>query len=239
MRKIQRVGINFSTIAAAIAASSAGDLVQVLPGVYEEEDLVLKNGVNIEFMPGAEMTQSAADIAAEAEYTAFTDGGNDVVCSIGGRPKFTFYGSTDLIELTGTSVVSYYGKPEYSYTDALSWTSEAKITFEAGPDVKVYRALLTQAGAGAPVATVLENTLGGEIVWSRPGVGTNRGTLAGAFPAASTFISFSQNGAGQYFLSTPWSVAADYIEVLTMYNDGLAMATDGLFNGAIEILVYP
>ena len=32
---------------------------------------------------------------------------------------------------------------------------------------KVYTALLTQSGTNAPVATVLENTLGGEIVWSR------------------------------------------------------------------------
>ena len=31
---------------------------------------------------------------------------------------------------------------------------------------KVYTALLTQSGTDAPVATVLENTLGGEVVWS-------------------------------------------------------------------------
>lgn len=36
---------------------------------------------------------------------------------------------------------------------------------------KVYTALLTQSGTDAPVATVLENTLGESIVWQREGVG--------------------------------------------------------------------
>ena len=32
---------------------------------------------------------------------------------------------------------------------------------------KVYRALLSQTGTAAPTATVLENTLGGTVVWTR------------------------------------------------------------------------
>ena len=36
---------------------------------------------------------------------------------------------------------------------------------------KVYTALLTQSGTAAPVATVLENTLGGAVVWSRINTG--------------------------------------------------------------------
>lgn len=46
---------------------------------------------------------------------------------------------------------------------------------------KVYTALLTQSGTDAPVATVLENTLGGDVVWTRDGTGQYRGTLNGAF----------------------------------------------------------
>jgi hypothetical protein len=40
-----------------------------------------------------------------------------------------------------------------------------------GRPYKVYTALLTQSGTDAPVATVLENTLGGEVTWtySEPG----------------------------------------------------------------------
>ena len=56
---------------------------------------------------------------------------------------------------------------------------------DLGVGVKVYRALLTQTGTDAPVATVLENTLGGEVVWTRDDIGLYTGTLAGAFPSAT------------------------------------------------------
>ena len=48
------------------------------------------------------------------------------------------------------------------------------------PDgVKVYRALLSQSGTDAPVATVLENTLVGEVVWTYDNEGFYTATLAG------------------------------------------------------------
>lgn len=52
---------------------------------------------------------------------------------------------------------------------------------------KVYSALLTQSGTDAPVATVLENTLGGTPVFSYVGVGEYRLTLTGAFPQLKYF----------------------------------------------------
>jgi len=39
---------------------------------------------------------------------------------------------------------------------------------------KVYVALPTQSGTDAPVATVLKNTLGGEVVWTYVGIGYYR-----------------------------------------------------------------
>ncbi len=56
------------------------------------------------------------------------------------------------------------------------------------PAYKVYTALLTQSGTDAPVATVLENTLGGEVVWSRVGVGIYSAILANAFTADNTIF---------------------------------------------------
>ena len=53
---------------------------------------------------------------------------------------------------------------------------------------KVYTALLSQLGTNAPVATVLENTLGGTVVWTRTDVGVYRGTLAGYFVQNKTFF---------------------------------------------------
>ncbi len=58
----------------------------------------------------------------------------------------------------------------------------ARITGEATR----YTALLTQVGANAPVATVLENTMSAPIVWSRLGAGFYLGSLVGAFPLNKT-----------------------------------------------------
>jgi len=52
--------------------------------------------------------------------------------------------------------------------------------------VKVYRALLTQTGTDDPTATVLENTLGGTVVWTRNNPGRYDATLAGAFTEDKT-----------------------------------------------------
>ena len=61
---------------------------------------------------------------------------------------------------------------------------------DLGLGVKVYRALLTQTNTDAPVATVLENTLGGDVVWTYNAEGTYIGTLADAF-STSTVVQCS------------------------------------------------
>ena len=55
--------------------------------------------------------------------------------------------------------------------------------------VKVYKAMLNQTVTNAPVATVLENSLGGTVVFTYIGVGIYRGTLVGAFPSKGRFFS--------------------------------------------------
>jgi hypothetical protein len=61
------------------------------------------------------------------------------------------------------------------------------IIFNIKPTYKVYTALLTQSGTSAPTATILENTLGGDIVWSYTSPGNYLGTLSGAFPIDKYF----------------------------------------------------
>lgn len=72
----------------------------------------------------------------------------------------------------------------YQVTQAQA--AQAAAAAAAAP--KVYRALLSQTGTNAPIATVLENTLGGEVVWSRVDTGIYSGVLAGAFTANRTFL---------------------------------------------------
>ena len=64
----------------------------------------------------------------------------------------------------------------------------ASIQGDAVP--KVYRALLTQTNTDPPTATVLENTLGGTVVWTYNAEGTYIGTLADAF-STSTVVQCS------------------------------------------------
>ena len=52
---------------------------------------------------------------------------------------------------------------------------------------KVYTALLTQSGTNAPVATVLENTLGGDITWSRNSTGDYSATSNNLFTENKTY----------------------------------------------------
>jgi hypothetical protein len=53
---------------------------------------------------------------------------------------------------------------------------------------KVYTATLTQSGTADPIPNILENGLGGDITWTRLGVGSYLGTLTGAFITNKTFL---------------------------------------------------
>lgn len=56
---------------------------------------------------------------------------------------------------------------------------------------KVYTALLSQTSTNAPVATILENTLGGTVVFSYSGVGSYVATLTGVFILNKTWCSIT------------------------------------------------
>jgi len=83
---------------------------------------------------------------------------------------------------------------------------------------KVYRATLSQTGTSAPVATVLENTLGGTVVWSYLGNASYQATLAGGFTVGKTIISPDNVtfATGDYFTAT--DIQANFVEVSTNDN---------------------
>jgi hypothetical protein len=111
-----------------------------------------------------------------------------------------------------------------------------------GSSPKVYRALLTQTGTDAPVATVLENTLGGVPVWTREDVGRYVLTLNGCFTENKTFVNISSalvditqpaGGIVQAERST-----ADTIRIFAWGYDAEIIKTDTA-TFFIQILVYP
>jgi len=117
----------------------------------------------------------------------------------------------------------------------------ASIQGDAVP--KVYRALLTQASTDDPTATVLENTLGGEVVWTRPAGGRYDATLAGAFTANKTAVNSGSCTDGSITLLGWFAGAridADSVRVISSsINDPSSVSDDVLLNTYVEILVYP
>lgn len=101
---------------------------------------------------------------------------------------------------------------------------------------KVYKALLTQNGTNAPVATVLENTLGGEVVWSRTDVGSYVGFLEGAFDN-KTWCSATK--AATYEDSTNVDMSRDNVDFVLLRSYLPADTSYDGFSASILIEVYP
>ncbi len=104
---------------------------------------------------------------------------------------------------------------------------------------KVYTALLTQTGTDAPVATVLENTIG-NVVWTRTGIGQYEASSAG-FIQDKMWFSITQTTYGV----TSTTIIEDYttgpIAYINTYDLPTALdnyADDVLNKTCIEIRVY-
>jgi hypothetical protein len=112
---------------------------------------------------------------------------------------------------------------------------------------KVYTAYINQSGTSAPVATILENSLSGPIVWTRSGTGIYIGTLVAAFPSANIWIAPSVTGATLVLIGAS-TFAQFQVERLTddtiriENSSGTAASqssADGLLiNFPIEVRVY-
>ena len=105
--------------------------------------------------------------------------------------------------------------------------------------VKSYRALVTQSSGTAPTATVLENSLGGAVVWARSSTGTYTATLTGAFTSAKTFIMQPGETGTIAAIKNVLAVrtSADVVTVTT--GAGGTLEDSVLSSFPIEILVYP
>ena len=105
------------------------------------------------------------------------------------------------------------------------------------PTYARYVALLTQTSTNAPVATVLENTLGGTVVWTYDSVGYYIGTLSAVFTANKTTLSIANNTSVADAYSIAW-IDANSVGI----ESGTTTPTnedDKLNNTFIEIRVYP
>jgi hypothetical protein len=105
--------------------------------------------------------------------------------------------------------------------------------------VKVYRALLTQTGTDAPTAIVLENSLGGAVVWTYDSVGTYFADLVGAFPANKTWSMIGQRTGGSEIEVGRNNDDQMFIET-RRFDAGSFVAEDGILSEtSVEIIIYP
>ena len=110
--------------------------------------------------------------------------------------------------------------------------------------IKQYVAVLNQSGTDDPVATVLVNTLGGDVVWTRSGPGGYFGNLTGAFTVGKTtsLTPFILNGADGLIITMESNVNS--FQILTYFwslSEFVApTSSDSILNNTIiNIVVYP
>jgi hypothetical protein len=90
----------------------------------------------------------------------------------------------------GEYVIILYGT-NASSNSATYYTQaqvDAKDSLKVDVKYKVYTALLNQTSTDAPISTILENTLGGTVVWSRYATGSFKATLSGVFTLNKTWV---------------------------------------------------
>lgn len=120
-----------------------------------------------------------------------------------------------------------------------SITGEAVTAFYSSfKPYKVYTALLTQSGTDAPVATVLENTLGEDVVWTRDDAGTYIINFNQTFTDVNKI--FFNLGNSNVISDTIFSIERDSTSpILYTRIQSTATSTDSLLiNTEIEIRVY-
>ena len=107
---------------------------------------------------------------------------------------------------------------------------------------KSYVAILQQSGTNPPGATVLENSLGGTVTWTRTGVGQYIATTTGLFTTLKTviFMQVSSTLGGTWgiqYLATSSGINTVFIG--TQLGDSTSTYQDELLNSTpIEIRVY-
>ena len=154
-----------------------------------------------------------------------------------GVNKLQVNGSISATSFNGSATLT--GTPTAPTATAGTKTTQIATTafVQASRPYKVYAALLAQSGTSAPVATVLENTLGGTPIWAYSSVGGYTATLTGAFAINKTSVLIS-NGQAANALFGSYRLSDNAIGLTTTVAGTGAPVDGAIFNATIEIRVY-
>lgn len=110
---------------------------------------------------------------------------------------------------------------------------------ESSLPYNTYVALLIQSDTDAPSATVLENTLGGTVVWARSAQGVYTATLTNGFPIGKTLVLIGANLKATSPTVLSYGFQSASVILLRSYTSAMAAEDDLLVRASIEIRVYP
>ena len=115
-----------------------------------------------------------------------------------------------------------------------STTKQSTVQDIVNYNMTVYTALLTQSGTSAPVATILQNTTGGTITWTRTGAGEYTATIANALFTLNKTLVFMNLGeySGGGIPRSVWTRTSNTEITINTGNDGR------ITNGSFEIKIY-
>lgn len=142
---------------------------------------------------------------------------------------------------------NYIADPRGLFTFLDFGDTEAGAAFSGFPaGTTVYRALLTQTGTNAPVATVLENTLGFDVIWSYQSPGVYFGqsaSIANEFPLGRTLVFCGSGQTTSNHWDNAGTIAIARIEqddaIVVVSGDASSPDDNQLFQTPIEVLIYP
>ena len=125
------------------------------------------------------------------------------------------------------------------YTKLIEVIRRLNVLLANSGSSKVYKALITQSGTDAPVATALVNTLSGTPVWSRDSTGFYKLTLASEFPIAKTIYSVtpSDNSANSQILISLFNGEPNVLQIETRVSG--VLTDELLYSTPITIEVFP
>ena len=178
----------------------------------------------------------AVEIKPRSNKQGLVDTADDLA-AIDGRSNYTVlvkdYGVFEWLATgTANSIDIFAGKTGV-------WSLVTASAAAGGVAVKAYRALVSQATTAAPSATVLENSLGGTVVWARSSTGTYTATLTGAFTSDKTFL-LTTGEAGTIAALKNVLVTRTSADVITVTTGSGGTLEDSVLSSTpIEILVYP
>lgn len=141
----------------------------------------------------------------------------------------------------GKIAYDHAAKVLYKHVSGTTWEVLSTGGGGSGGTSLIYTALLTQSGTDAPVANVLQNTLGGEVAYAYSyEAGRYEVTLPTAWPAnkVATYIGPASEGLvnGAYAQS---GSASPGIVIINTGIIGSGFIDDELFNTLFEIRVFP